>query len=160
MRSPPTLPRRRESLQPDRNWLRPKNRLSDSASAARKLAAGSFAPAASGAFFEGERHHLPHSVSCLSSIENIAPSFRSTFFTMQTRFRASHTWVQASGAYSRRAGRLRLVEILGGVKPSWLNNAKNDGCGRLVAGIGSSRLPASRTSAPGKPDVPRKLGGA
>src|SRR4029453_5152566 len=30
MRSPPTLPRRRGSLQPDRNWLRPKNRLSDS----------------------------------------------------------------------------------------------------------------------------------
>src|SRR6266480_3758613 len=84
MRSPPTLPRRRGSLQPDRNWLRPKNRLSDSASAARKLAAGSFAPAASGAFFEGERHHLPHSVSCLSSIENIAPSFTSTFLTMQT----------------------------------------------------------------------------
>jgi|GraSoiStandDraft_41_1057321.scaffolds.fasta_scaffold68191_6 hypothetical protein len=151
MRSPPTLPRRRGSLQPDRNWLRPKNRLSDSASAARKLAAGSFAPAASGAFFEGERHHLPHSVSCLSSIENIAPSFTSTFFTMQTRFRASHTWVQASGAYSRRAGRYCAP-----CRNSWRTsspvgstNAENDCCGRLVAGIGSSRLPASRTSAPG-----------
>jgi hypothetical protein len=40
MRSQPTLPRRRGSLQPDSNWLRPKNRLSDSSSAARKLAAG------------------------------------------------------------------------------------------------------------------------
>src|SRR5262249_5772297 len=50
----------------------------------RTLAAAP-APAASGAFFEGQRHHLPHSVRCLSSIENTAPSFTSTFLTMQTR---------------------------------------------------------------------------
>jgi hypothetical protein len=31
------------------------------------------------------RHHLRQSVSCLSSIENAAPSLTSTFCTMQTR---------------------------------------------------------------------------
>jgi len=40
-------------------------------------------PAAHGAFFS--RHHLRQSVSCLSSIENTAPSLTSTFRTMQTR---------------------------------------------------------------------------
>jgi hypothetical protein len=43
--------------------------------------------------------------------------------------------------------------------------AENDGlnvfgCGRLVAGIGFVRLPASRTSGPGTLTYPRKLGGA
>jgi hypothetical protein len=37
-------------------------------------------PAARGAFFS--RHHLRQSVSCLSSIENTAPSLTSTFRTM------------------------------------------------------------------------------
>jgi hypothetical protein len=40
-------------------------------------------PAAHGAFFSW--HHLRQSVSCLSSIENTAPSLTSTFRTMQTR---------------------------------------------------------------------------
>jgi hypothetical protein len=34
---------------------------------------------------KGERHHLRQSVSCLSSIENTAPSFTSMSLTMQTR---------------------------------------------------------------------------
>src|SRR5207302_11480755 len=43
-----------------------------------------------------------------------------------------------------------LSKFLANVKSGWLNKrAKNDCCSRLVAGIGSSPLPASRTSAPG-----------
>src|SRR6516165_7839715 len=47
---------------------------------------------------------------------------------------------------------LRVVEILGGVKPGRLNERqKNDGCGRLVAGIGYLRLQERQCN--GSPDV-------
>src|SRR5262249_2642487 len=82
MRSPPTLPRRRGSLQPDHS---PKNRLSDSSSAVRKLAAAPLHRPQVKRFSKDRGNHLPHSVSCLSSIENTAPFFTSTFLTMQTR---------------------------------------------------------------------------
>jgi hypothetical protein len=44
---------------------------------------------------------------------------------------------------------LRLVKFLAASIPVGSTNAKNDGCGRLVAGIDFLRLPASRTSALG-----------
>jgi hypothetical protein len=82
------------------------------------LAAGSFAPAASGAFFEGESHYLRQSVSCLSSIENTAPSFTSTFLTMQTPPRGAssppiHGCKQAALTRAEPVDIVRLVEILG-----------------------------------------------
>src|SRR6516225_12120622 len=39
-----------------------------------------------------------------------------------------------------------LSKFLAASSPVGSTNAKNDGCGRLVAGIGYLRLPASRTS--------------
>jgi hypothetical protein len=68
------LLRRRASLQPDCNWL--------TVDAQRRWAAGPL-PGRTRRFFS--RHHLRQSVSCLSSIENTAPSLTSTFRTMQTR---------------------------------------------------------------------------
>jgi hypothetical protein len=144
MRSPPMLPRRRESLQPDRNWLRLRID-SDNASAARNWRPVPLPRPQVEGFSKERGITLPHSVSCLSSIENFALSFTSTFFTMQTRFRASHTWVQASGTYSRRAGRYCAP-----CRNSWRTsspvgstNAENDCCGRSLAGIGFLRFPAS-----------------
>jgi S-(hydroxymethyl)glutathione synthase len=69
-----TLPRRRGSLQPDRIWLM--------VGAHRRWGGRSFVRPQAARF---SRHHLRQSVSCLSSIENTAPSLTSTFRTMQTR---------------------------------------------------------------------------
>src|SRR6266404_886845 len=146
MQSPPTSPRRRGRLQPEPHGCGLGIDGAEKLIAARRWAAGP-SPGRERDIFREE-----------AAEEGTSPCDRSKQHITHPRLPQVDALTvprQRGAPHSRKRRSILcgLSKFLAASSSVRSTNAKNDGCGQLVAGIGFLRLPASSTSALGNPDV-------